>query len=82
MFKSLLIGACLLAALAACASTPQSAPHAASNVACSSPTASGAQARLSPGQCRAYSGADLERTGEVNVGEALRMLDPEVTLQH
>jgi hypothetical protein len=82
MVKPLLIGASLLAALAACASAPQSNPHTASNAACTSPIGPGRQAYPGPGQCRTYSNEDLQRTGEVNVGEALRMLDPEVTIHH
>jgi hypothetical protein len=41
---------------------------------------------VSQDQCatygRSYSGKELQQTGEVNAGEALRMLDPSVSIQH
>lgn len=81
MSRILLIGVCLSAALAACASAPPST-HMASNVACKAATGPGPRAPLNPGQCRSYSGEELQRTGEVNVGDALGKLDPAVTVQH
>jgi hypothetical protein len=81
MFRTLLIGACLAAALAACASAPPT-QHTASNTACKTAAGPGPQPQLSPGQCKSYSGDDLQRTGEENAGDALRMLDPEVTIHH
>jgi hypothetical protein len=40
-----------------------------------------------PGTCsavpgRSYSQADVERTGQFNVGDALQMLDPSITVHH
>jgi hypothetical protein len=81
MLRTLLISACLAAALTACASAPQS-PHTASNAACKTAAGPGPQPHVSSGQCQSYSGEDLQRTGEENAGDALRMLDPEVTIHH
>lgn len=77
MSRTLLIGVCLSAALAACASAPQNT-HTASNAACKNAV----PGPLSPGQCKSYSGEELQRTGEENVGDALGKLDPTVTIQH
>jgi hypothetical protein len=81
MFRTLLITACLAAALAACASAPPG-HHTASNAACKTAAGPGAQPQPSSGQCKSFSGEELQRTGEQNAGDALRMVDPEVTIDH
>jgi hypothetical protein len=86
MLKSLLTGACLLAALAGCASTPQK--HAGTTAAASTTClASGSRVPVGPGQCAAYgqsySGEELRQTGhEENLARALATLDPSITVQH
>jgi hypothetical protein len=80
MFKSLLTGACLLAVLAGCASAPQKpADTAAARTTC---LTSGSRIPLSPGECaslgQSFSGDELRQTGQVNLGSALRLVDPVV----
>jgi hypothetical protein len=79
MFKSLLTGACLLAVLAGCTSAPQK--HADTTAA----TRTGCLAtgsRITPGACaspgQSYSGDELRETGQIDLGAALRMVDPVV----
>jgi hypothetical protein len=78
MFKSLLIGVCLLAGLAACASAPQNNSRTANTATCTT----GSRISLNSGPCRSYSNQDLEQTGKTDVAEGLWMLDPDVTLHH
>lgn len=47
----------------------------------------GSHIRHKPGSClpvtgRSYSGAELRRTGQIDTGRALQMLDPSITLGH
>jgi hypothetical protein len=49
-------------------------------------TETGPRVPLSPGQCasygNSYSAKDLQQTGHADVAQALRTLDPSVTIQH
>jgi len=81
------------ACIAACAGT---SPHPDSHATASS-KAFATQANCSmvtgshippkPGQCntspgRTLSGEDIDRTGQTNLGDALKMLDPSITVHH
>jgi hypothetical protein len=83
MLKSLVTGACLLALVAGCATAPQSRTNAAANATPNTGClTTGSRIPLGPGECAAlgqsYSGDELRQTGQVEVGPALRMLDPAV----
>jgi hypothetical protein len=82
MFRSIAT-ASLLVLLAACATSPQHQATTATNTSC---LATGSRIPLSPGDCaafgRSYSDEELRQTGQVDVGPALRMLDPTITVQH
>jgi hypothetical protein len=49
-------------------------------------TETGPRLPLSPGQCasygNSYSGQELQQTGRADVAQALRTLDPSITIQH
>lgn len=88
MIRSLIIGALSLAALAACATTPS---HRAVRTASAIPpgwcaTADGKPLRPGSIGCdsltRTYSGEQLRATGMSRLGDALHMLDPDVTVIH
>jgi hypothetical protein len=86
MFKTLLI--CTAAVLAACSTTqPSTAPDSrTANVTCVD-AASGSRLPSQHGKCgssavRSYSQDDVQRTGQTDVGDALRMLDPAVSVHH
>ena len=89
MLKKLLLGACLVLPLAACttpsatreppksatlAATP--APGCVADTASSIPVKEGACA----GFGRTYTQQDIQRTGEPDTGQALRLLDPSLTV--
>jgi hypothetical protein len=79
MFRSIAT-ASLLVLLAACATSPQHQATTATNTSC---PVTGSRLPLSPGECavgRSYSGEELRQTGQVDVGPALRMLDPSITV--
>jgi hypothetical protein len=91
MWKNHLIGAGLSLCLAACASIPSSSgaatsgAAAASNVApvgCVSDTAT--RIPMSLDECaafgRAWTGQDIKTTGATNAAQALRLLDPSITV--
>ncbi|MGH8208692.1 MAG: hypothetical protein ACREU6_03710 [Steroidobacteraceae bacterium] len=88
MLRSQATGVCLLTLLAACATGPT--PHSRQNTAAEQRsaclTATGTRLPLSPGQCAAfgesYSGKDLQQTGKLEIGPALQMLDPSITVHH
>jgi hypothetical protein len=90
MFRQFVTGACLLTALCGCVTGPHSHVATASRrdavQRSSCLTDTGSRLPPSPGQCagygNSYSGKDLEQTGHVNVGPALRTLDPSITIQH
>ena len=86
MYRALIIGILGVAGLAACSTTPsQPAVHTASAI----PPGWCAKAdgtALKPGSpgcnsaTRTYSGEQLRQTGFTDVGHALQMLDPDVTV--
>jgi len=87
MFKTLLICAAT-ALLAACTTThPAAATDSrTANVACPE-YATGSHLMDKGGKCssspvRSYSQEDVQRTGQTDVGDALRMLDPSITVHH
>jgi hypothetical protein len=95
MFRTLLICAVVSASALGCSGTPQPRPDATRTataalddhrLACSQPTAASRIPRkpdeCSPSPGRTYSQTDVERTGQTNVGDALQMLDPSITVHH
>ena len=88
MIKSLLICAAVAASAVACtttAPTPTRTAAATTTQPCNQDTAS--RIPMRPGEClsapgRTYSDQDMERTGQTNVGDALQMLDPSITVHH
>jgi len=89
MFRTLLICAVVSASALGCSGTPQPRPDATrtatATAQCSEPTAS--RIPRKPDECsaspgRTYSQTDVERTGQTNVGDALQMLDPSITVHH
>lgn len=87
MIRSLIIGVLSVAALAACATSP-SHPAARTASAHIPPgwcaTADGKPLRPGSIGCdslsRVYSGDQLRATGMTRIGDALRMLDPDITV--
>ena len=89
MFRTLLICAVVSASALGCSSTPQPRPDATrtatATAQCSEPTASRIPRKpdeCSPSPGRTYTQTDVERTGQTNVGDALQMLDPSITVHH
>ena len=90
MFRTLLICAVVSASALGCSSTPQPRPDATRTATtaaapCSLPTASRIPQKpdeCSPSPGRTYSQTDVERTGQTDVGDALQMLDPSITVHH
>ncbi|HYL02739.1 MAG TPA: hypothetical protein VEU54_04915 [Steroidobacteraceae bacterium] len=85
MFKSLAIGMSLALALAACASTPPApAKTTAKAVPLGCVASTATRIPVKDGQCAGfgsvYTQEDLNRTGQVLPGSALRMLDPALTV--
>jgi hypothetical protein len=91
MFRTLLICAVVSASVIACSSTGPARPDttrtatAATARPCPQDTAS--RIPLRPGECssspgRTYSDKDMERTGQTDVGNALQLLDPSITVHH
>jgi hypothetical protein len=87
MIRSLVIGILSVGALAACASSPsRPAVHTASAHIPPGWCATADGKALRPGSIgcdslsRTYSGAQLRATGETRVVDALRMLDPDITV--
>lgn len=90
MLKRLLGCACLGLTLAACATTPPAPAKSTTTLAetqqrtaCVGTTAT--RLRVSPGECAGfgstYTKQDLERTGQVSAPDALRELDPALTVR-
>jgi hypothetical protein len=76
-----LVSACAVAA--ACSTTPQARR---TTLAATCIQDTGSRIRR-PGQCsnepgRSYSQQDLKSTGQTEVGEALQLLDPSITVHH
>jgi hypothetical protein len=87
MIKSLLICAVVSASAIACSTTAPTTRTAAATAAPLCAQDSASRIPMRPGECsaapgRAYSGEDIERTGQTNVGDALPMLDPSITVHH
>jgi hypothetical protein len=93
MLKTSLLGACVIALAAACASNPPAAPRTAtansaassgSPVGCVNKTAT--RLPTSPSDCAGFGSSHsadaIKNTGQVQAQDALRMLDPSVTLGH
>jgi hypothetical protein len=90
MLKRLLGCACLGLTLAACAATPPAPAKSTTTIGetqqrtgCVGITA--ARLSVSPGECAGfgstYTKQDLDRTGQVDVQDALRRLDPALTIR-
>jgi len=86
MFKTLLI--CAAALLAACSTTrPSTTPDSQTAAVNCTEYSTGSHLQSKPGKCtsspvRSYSQEDVQRTGQTDVGDALRMLDPSLTVHH
>jgi hypothetical protein len=86
MIKSLALCAVVLASAIACSTTaPPRTAAAAATRPC--PQDSASRIPMRPGECssspgRTYSNQDMERTGQTNVGDALQLLDPSITVHH
>jgi hypothetical protein len=92
MWKKYLLGAALSLCVAACASAPSSPDAATSRAMAAAPNlppagcVSGTATRLpmSPAECaafgRAWSYEDIKTTGATDSGQALRLLDPSVSV--
>jgi len=89
MFRTLLICAVVSASAIGCSTTPQPTRVAAGTAAvppCSAP-ATASRLPPKPGECsaspgRTYTQEDVQRTGQTNVGDALQLLDPSITVHH
>ena len=89
MFKNLLICAVVSASAIACSTTAPSRPDsrtAATTTPCPQQNTA-SRIPMRPGECstvpgRTYSNEEVERTGQTNVGDALQMLDPSITVHH
>jgi hypothetical protein len=84
MFKTFLL--CMTVTLAACATTTPTARTAAAQTGATSCGQTSTASRI-PNQCsaspvRTYSQEDVQRTGQTDVGPALQMLDPSITVHH
>ena len=90
MYRTLLICAVISASILGCTSTQprpdtQQTALAATTQPCVLET--GSRIAPKPGECsaspgRSYSQTDIERTGKVDVADALQLLDPSITVHH
>lgn len=92
MWKRYLIGAGLSLCVAACASTPSSPDAATSRAAAAAPnlppagcvSSTATRIPVDPAECagfgRAWTDQDIKTTGATDSGQALRLLDPSVTV--
>jgi hypothetical protein len=86
MFKTLCF--CLAVSLAACSATGTRAPATARTaVAACPPNTTATRIQPRPNECsaspiRTYSQDDVQRTGQTDVGNALQMLDPSISVHH
>ena len=86
MFKILCF--CLAASLAACSTTGTRTPATARTaVAACSPNTVASRIQPRPNECsdtpvRSYSQDDVQRTGQPDLGNALQMLDPSISVHH
>lgn len=87
MLRSILTGTCVLA-LAACATEHDVQKSGAASLPGPICLQTGQRVSASPGSCavgvfgRAYSKDDLDRTGQIDVAQALQQLDPSITAHH
>jgi hypothetical protein len=88
MLRNIFICAVVVGSAVGC-TTAQQRPEGQASLAASGPCSMQTGSRLGtqPGHCsaspgRTYSQQDLERTGEVNVGDALQLLDTSITVHH
>ena len=77
---------CAAVSLAACSTTTNQASRTAATPACPEIN-TGSHLPSNPGQCsssavRSYSQEDVQRTGQTDVGSALRQLDPSLTVHN
>jgi hypothetical protein len=87
MFKNLLICAVVSASVIACSTAAPARPDSRTAAAAPCPQNTASRIPMRPGECsstpgRAYSNEDIERTGQTDVGEALQMLDPSISVHH
>jgi hypothetical protein len=90
MLRTLLICAVVSASGLGCSSAPASRPDTPAAAATSPrPCALATASRIptKPGECsatpgRTYSQTEVQQTGQTNVGDAMRMLDPSITVHH
>jgi hypothetical protein len=87
MFKNLLICAVVSASAIACSTTTPGRPDSRTAAAAPCPQDTASRIPMRPGECsiapgRTYSNEEVERTGQTNVGDALQMLDPSITVHH
>jgi hypothetical protein len=87
MFKNLLICAVVSAAAIACSTTAPPRPDNRTAAAALCPQNTASRIPMRPGDCsstpgRTYSNEEIERTGQTNVGDALQMLDPSISVHH
>ena len=90
MYRTLLICAVISASVLGCSTTqPRPDAQQTASAATTQPCAlqTGSRIAPKPGECsmapgRSYSQTDIERTGEVDVAEALHLLDPSITVHH
>jgi hypothetical protein len=90
MFRTLLICAVVSASAVGCSGTPQPRPDtqaAATARPCSQYQGTASRLPAKPDECsatpgRAYSQTEVQQTGQTNVADALRMLDPSITVHH
>jgi hypothetical protein len=90
MIKSLLICAVASASVIACSTAGP--PRSENRTAATAPTQpcvpeTASRLPMRPGVCtsapgRSYSNQDLDRTGQIDVADALQMLDPSITVHH
>jgi len=89
MLRTLLICAVVSASVVGCSGTPQPRPDARTAAATARPCSLATASRLpaKPDECsatpgRTYTQTDVQQTGQTNVGDALQMLDPSITVHH
>lgn len=89
MWKKVLIGACLILCVAGCASSPSAPSTAKAGADAASPPLgcvpqTATRIPPSPRECgafgRVWNEQDIKTTGATDVGHALRLLDPSVTV--
>lgn len=92
MLKSLLLGSCLALVTAGCATQSPTRPETQAKAATTAPAGctrdTGTRLPADPnvqrcaGLGRSYSQSDIRNTGQTDVGSALQMLDPSISVHH